>query len=243
MQGIFGLRDFYHLNKDICNDFLILENPDEIKQYTIIRKNIKKNFSGFTEEYQNLWEKFCGYMGKPEKIIEIPEPSVLELIRTNLKDRNGRYLMIVTENDGITDFIENMLAKEESMADYKSQKLRKIVGSSLPEDVKDTYLYRILSDVILYLEQGYTLIFEKMDNIYCSLYDLFNQNFSFSGDNKYCKISLGALYNAKCLVNPDFHCIIFLNEKDLPKTDYPFLNRFEKYNIKLDDILNNNEMK
>ena len=57
------------------------------------------------------------------------------------------------------------------------------------------YGFRVLGNVILYVEKGYTIIFKKMDHIYSSLYDLFNQSFSFSGDKKYCRIALGALYN------------------------------------------------
>ena len=242
-DDIYGLRDFYHLNKGISTDFSKLENRTEIQEFTIVRKNLKKNFSGLGKEHEILWTKYCEFMGKPEKIKEIGEPSVVGLISSNLKDRNSRYLMIITDNDCISEYIEDILKKNHGLLDLKGQNLKVIVGSHMTEDNKESYGYRILSDVILYIEKGYTLIFKKVDHIYSSLYDLFNQNFSWSGDKKYCRIALGALYNPKCLVDPDFHCLIFLNEKELEKADPPFLNRFEKYHLKLDDILNNYQFK
>ena len=78
-----------------------------------------------------------------------------------------------------------------------------------------------------------------MEHIYSSLYDLFNQNFAVFGDKRYCRIALGALLNPKCFVHQNFHCIIFMNDDDeeLKKADAPFLNRFEKHYIKLENLL------
>ena len=70
-----------------------------------------------------------------------------------------------------------------------------------------------------------------MKNIYSSLYDLFNQNFSKLGDKNYCKIALGAQFNPRCFVNSGFKCIIFMDDDDkvIKAADPPFLNRFEKH--------------
>ena len=73
-----------------------------------------------------------------------------------------------------------------------------------------------------------------MEHIYSSLYDLFNQNFATYGEKRYCRIALGALYNPKCTINKNFHCIIFIDEKDLHQADPPFLNRFEKHHLILE---------
>ena len=78
-----------------------------------------------------------------------------------------------------------------------------------------------------------------MEDIYSSLYDLFNQNFTVYGDKRYCRIALGAQFNPQCYVEEDFHCVIFINEDDdtLQSADAPFLNRFEKHYIQLSEVL------
>ncbi len=73
------------------------------------------------------------------------------------------------------------------------QESRTIVGSKLENDQKkEEYGFRALSDIILYVEKGISVILYGMEDIYSSLYDLFNQNFSVYGDKRYCRIALGA---------------------------------------------------
>ena len=235
----FGLRDFYHLIKGVCFDLEKAADRNEKIEFQIVLKNLKKNFSGFNEEYKGMWKQYCKYRGKREKVLEISEPEELELIKSNLNEGEGRYLMIIVDNDCIAEFIESALEIHKTTSSEGNLKklVKVVVGSKFVDDLKDNYSYRILSDVILYLQKGYTLIFKNVEHIYCCLYDLFNQNFSFNGDKKYCRIALGVLYNPTCLVNKDFHCILFMNEKDLKNADPPFLSRFEKYHLKLADIL------
>jgi|Transcript_13535 hypothetical protein len=73
---------------------------------------------------------------------------------------------------------------------------------------------------------------KNFDNIYSSLYDLFNQNFINYTSIKQCRISLGAYFN-KYPVHDEFKVIVFLNDDEvtLEQTDPPFLNRFEKHVI------------
>jgi len=77
----------------------------------------------------------------------------------------------------------------------------------------------------------------QLGHLYDNLYDLFNQNFAVSALKKYCRIALGALYHPRCLVNDDFYCIVFVNQQDVDKCDPPFLNRFEKHLIKIQDLV------
>lgn len=121
---------------------------------------------------------------------------------------------------------------------------RTIVGSNLENDLnKEQYGFRSLSDIILYVEKGISVILKDMEHIYSSLYDLFNQNFAQFGDKKYCRIALGALLNPKCYVHENFHCIIFMSDQveALKKADAPFLNRFEKHYISLESVLKDDD--
>jgi hypothetical protein len=82
-----------------------------------------------------------------------------------------------------------------------------------------------------------------MDDIYSSLYDIFNQNFTVVGEIRLCRIAQGARLNSKCPVHEQFHSVILINEDDysLQAADAPFLNRFEKHYVKLDIILNDHQ--
>ena len=120
-EDIFGLRDFYFLVKGISFD---LNRPEEEREdevvldrneklYDIVRRNIKRNFSGLGNEYEFLWKRFCLYLGLNESQLRVKDPSVKELINDNLKDRNGRYLMLITESDSISEHFENVIRNME----------------------------------------------------------------------------------------------------------------------------------
>jgi len=73
--------------------------------------------------------------------------------------------------------------------------------------------------------------------VYGSLYELFNQNFMVVGKKKNCRIALENMNNPMCYVHEKFHCMILLNEKKIPLSDPPFLNRFEKQILTFDEVL------
>ena len=47
-------------------------------------------------------------------------------------------------------------------------------------------------------------------------------------EKKNVRIALENMNNPMCYVHNDFHCIILLDERKIPFSDPPFLNRFEK---------------
>ena len=86
----------------------------------------------------------------------------------NLADRDSRYLMLIGKPD-ILRFILDKYFKEEILES------RTIVGSKLENDQrKEEYGFRALRDIILYVEKGISIILYGMEDIYSSLYDLFN---------------------------------------------------------------------
>ncbi|CAG2254600.1 RNF213 [Mytilus edulis] len=66
-----------------------------------------------------------------------------------------------------------------------------IFGSSFEEDLSDDYNYRILSRIILCMEQGMVLILKDLESIYGSLYDMLNQNYTIvDSTNKFLSLPL-----------------------------------------------------
>lgn len=79
--------------------------------------------------------------------------------------------------------------------------------------LSDEYGIRILNKIKFYCEKGIKITLKGFDNIYSSLYDLFNQNFIKYSSVKQCRISLGAYFN-KHPVSDDFRVIVFLNDDE-----------------------------
>jgi hypothetical protein len=98
----------------------------------------------------------------------IKDENVLDLIDMNLKDPDSRYLMLICRADVATFILEQRF--RDTIIDRRT-----IVGSNLENDVnKEHYGYKSLSDIILYVEKGISIILKDMEHIYSSLYDLFN---------------------------------------------------------------------
>lgn len=81
----------------------------------------------------------------------------------------------------------------------------------------------------------------QTDRIHECFYDLFNQRFRIipyvEGETQYyVNIALGA-FTKLSRVDPKFQCIILLKKSELEQTPAPFLNRFEKYAITHESLL------
>ena len=81
-----------------------------------------------------------------------------------------------------------------------------------------------------------------MESIYPSLYDLFNQNSIKVKGKKYARIVLGSKTNSFSEVNNNFWFVVLVDEDKIPEQEIPFLNRFEKQNLKFEYLLNNEKM-
>lgn len=61
-----------------------------------------------------------------------------------------------------------------------------IIGSRFPEDINnEEYILRTISYITDTMENGSIVIMQNLDQIYPSLYDLFNQNFTIIQDRNY----------------------------------------------------------
>ncbi|CAG9325375.1 unnamed protein product [Blepharisma stoltei] len=230
--NFYGLRDFYHLIKNVSEKFA-KQSPstsEDILKYVKIA--IERNFGGTRYGTSIMCTLFNEYYK-----INLPELNTrtLDLIKDNLEDPNARYLMLIGKPDIATFILDKYLDQHNDR--------RIIIGSNLANDVsQDNYGFECLNDIIIYMELGISIILKDMNHIYSSLYDLFNQSFAIQGvencERKYCKISLGANFNPSCYVHPKFHAITLISPDDVEKADAPFLNRFEKHYLSIDTLLN-----
>ncbi|CAF4352730.1 unnamed protein product, partial [Didymodactylos carnosus] len=150
-ENYFGLRDFYSLIKCIIKEFdhsarqesnIRYDNMLDL-QMKIIRKQLKINFDGVIDGSVFLWKIFCQYTKQEESIEYYPSPNFSDLLTQSLNDRSGRYLMLISETNSLTDYVERYLGK-------KLNNVRTLIGSQISGDVdSESYGYRILMDVIL----------------------------------------------------------------------------------------------
>ena len=118
-----------------------------------------------------------------------------------------------------------------------------VIGSKYPDDVNnEEYILRTISCITDAMEKGTLVIMQSLDQIYPSLYDLFNQNFTIIQNRKNCRIALGSTYNL-FFVEDLFKAFVLLDEKELANQETPFLNRFEKQIVNLSDVLTDKQRK
>ena len=221
-----GLRDYYSMVKYITT---ISSSDDKSGDANDgrVQRGLLRNFGGLRKaEVNHMINIFMDKMA----IIQEPEKhlSVLDRIRDNLKDKLARHLMIITSGDSVLTIVEQALLDREHKVMF---------GSRFEDDDSEEYNYRVLSEIILCMERGITLVLRDLESIYGSLYDMLNQNYTPMGDKWTCRIAHGPYSSPLCEVHQDFRCIVLVDEQKIDFSDPPFLNRFEKQMLKFPDII------
>lgn len=234
-KNFHGLRDYYSLakfvSKQICEADEINDTVLEKDKQKIVFEGLQRNFGGLPTESATLLKMF--QIRVHDETFE--KTDVLKLMRDNISDRLARHLMCITSGESAMSLIENLLI------DMGREERIVIFGSHFEEDQTADYNYRILSRIILCMEQGYVLILRDLENVYGSLYDMLNQNYTIIGKKKHCRVALGHYSNPICHVSEDFRCIVLVDENKVDKSDPPFLNRFEKQYLKFTDVVSSTE--
>ena len=231
-ENFHGLRDYYSLIKSLSAPSLHSSSLDEMETDNSKRSHraLLRNFGGLPDGLCNIQRLFVNRMEACSVTHESHSFIVTELIRENLHDKDARHLMLITNGDSATGILEQTL---EGLSKEKIT----IFGSHLEEDKVEDYSYRILSRIILCMERDCVLILRDLENIYGSLYDMLNQNYTVIGGKKNCRVALGPFSNPICQVHDGFRCIVLVDQHKVDYTDPPFLNRFEKQLLRFTDVL------
>jgi hypothetical protein len=164
---------------------------------------------------------------------------IFDLIVDNIKDKTSRFLLIKSEGEVVDNiFLERLskLVKPDLLRDWRGIKGKE-------------NSHELLSTLKSYISLGFVVVMKNLDELYGSLYDLFNQKYSEVEGRKYCYLYFGENKH-KVEVHPDFKAIILLDaESELQGLELeleqpaPFLNRFEKFFVRLANILTPEEVK
>lgn len=222
-----GLRDFYSLVKSLrgCSKITIWEEELPV--------SIWRNFGGSADDtkcFLSILEEETSH-----KILDKESPPVMDLIKANLVDTEARHLLLITKGDSAVGILEHALHKNEDFA--------VIHGSNYKDDKSEDYSYLMLSEIILHMEVGRCILLKNAEQIWSSLYDMLNQHYTVIGGRRNCRIALGAYSNPMCYVHDKFRCIVVVDFHQIPSTDPPFLNRFEKQVLTYESILNEAQRK
>lgn len=237
IKNFHGLRDYYSFVKYISRKFENMNHAvNEVgifeEKRKLLLKGVLRNFGGQQMNNDTMRRTFFHRM----LLQDLPICETKELIKENIMDSEARHLMLILDGDSALGSIENII--ENIGKDFTT-----ILGSRFPEDEDDEYNYRVLNRIILCMEQPQVLILKDLDDIYGSLYDMLNQNYTIVQGKKHCRVALGPFSNPTCEVNDDFKCIVVIDESNITNTDPPFLNRFEKQQYLLRDILKPNNVR
>lgn len=220
-----GLRDFYSTCKFLGT---VIANKRVIDPLDFVYA-IRRNFGGLQIR---LEETVFGTELKKTNQSSTNQLDVIDMIVANLKDELSRHLMIITEGDAFLSAMD-VIMKRANVPLY-----RVIIGSKFKEDNSENYRYRILSEIILSMERGESLILRDLDAIHGSLYDMLNQNYTIINNKKNCRVALGAYSNPVASVHDSFKCIVVADSQRAYLYDPPFLNRHEKQYSRIFDLLN-----
>lgn len=169
--------------------------------------------------------------GKMEAVLQDNYP-VFKLVASSITDDSSRFMLIRTEGEIVENILIDTVRQE--MKDAKIVDWR---GVSKKESNVELF-----SNIKSYISLGYFVVMKNLDELYGSLYDLFNQKFIDVDGRRYCYLYFGESKH-RVEVHPKFNCIILI-EPNVNQTTAeleisqpaPFLNRFEKYNLRISDV-------
>lgn len=222
-----GLRDYYsyikYLSRKLDHSGCEAGNSENKK---ILLKGLLRNFGGQQINNDKMKTTFIREMS----LENVPMCKTKKLIKENVIDSEARHLMLIVDGDAALFDIERIIKKMD-------REFTTLLGSNFSDDKDIEYNYEVLNRIILCMEQPQVLILKDLDDIYGSLYDMLNQNYTIVKGQKHCRVALGPFSNPTCEVNDNFKCIVIIEESNIENTDPPFLNRFEKQRYLLGDFL------
>ena len=243
-----GNRDFYNLIKNSMSELINANKVLGEKKFSKKEKKyltdigltcLERNFGGLEDSTKIIMDIFKNkFEYKYDDSYYIKnKKTIVDIVKKNILDPNGRYLMLISEGNDASNIIKYVL---------KSMKKNyiELVGSRYKNDIKSgRYSEEILNKIKYIMETDNILILRDLDIIYPSLFDLFNQNFTCMGDKKFARIAF-EYAKISSEVNPNFRVIIIVNHLKIEelKLDPPFLNRFEKHIINFGMLLDEKDL-
>ncbi|CAF1176839.1 unnamed protein product [Adineta ricciae] len=258
IPSIFHDRDFIYMLRELRFELPANTlNEDEHTGLRVIQpiallRALEDNFNGIkSEEFQSLVKLFFHEIQlqlpdftlpsiRHDRSVDRDIPTILhESLKLDSRRRRlyGRYKLLIDESE---DESAVHLLLQAGIFDTNSDRTTIFRMSDFTDDAENELRnVEILSTIKLSMEFGKTILMVNTGRIHGSLYDVFNQNFSImaTGDTRkiFSKVSIGAK-TSDVVVHEDFQCIVHVKRSELHTIPAPFLSRFQKYSLNIEDF-------
>ena len=247
---IYHDRDFIYMLRELRFDVSSIIDDQQASIHGItpasLLQALEDNFNGIDKvQFELLVDTFfqavreqCSDFRKPTDRRDVPtilrQSMKLDSVRRRLY---GRYKLVIDESD---DESAVRLLSQSGVLDLDPSKTAVFRMSDFPDDVNNELRnVEILSTIKLCMETGKTILMVNTGRIHGSLYDVFNQNFSImaTGDNRkiFSKVAIGPK-TIDVVVHEDFQCIVHIKRSEFKEIPAPFLSRFQKYSLSVNDF-------
>ncbi len=243
LDTFFGLRDFIYFLK-----YLRKKSTIDVRTMTLTPQNIfhgiERNFNGTNPQHlkavascflSNLSDLQDTKLELPLMMRQPFEVISDALHASEMKSGFGRYSLLIDETGD--DSIMRLLVSEK-LIDTSAKSL--FMLSNMPEQ-QELERINLVSGVKYAALKGTKVVMSQTDSLNESFYDLFNQNFRKvtlkDGDvGLFANIAIGGV-SRRSRIDPSFHCVVQVRLADLSSLPAPFLNRFEKFRLSVQNVL------
>ena len=243
-------RDFIYMLRQLRFQLATTTNNEERVTVGITPRSlleaIEDNFNGVKrDEFEQLLMIFFQAVKEQKSDFQLPSirrpiPTILQQSMKLDSERRrlyGRFKLIIDESE---DESAAHLLSQSGIIDLDPNRTTIFRMSDFPDDVNNELRnVAILSTIKLCMETGRTILMINTRRIHDSLYDVFNQNFSImaTGDTRkiFSKVAIGPK-TIDVVVHEGFQCIVHVKRSEFHKIPAPFLSRFQKYSLRVNDF-------
>ena len=162
---------------------------------------------------------------------EIKNYNLNKCINENIKDINGRYLLLQVKSSLTTLIYQNIKLQN------PFKEIRLYDGSPFVDDINKEYRIKKINEIQDDARLDKIIVLENLNQIHPFLFDLYNRNYIIKDEKKFIRICLENDNEQLTLVNDRFRIIILVDKKYVNKCELAFLNRLEKMILSFDKLL------
>ncbi len=204
--------------------------------FNVFRKIVQlfiEEFNRFMMHKETAWDvdKIVGSL--KNRTIQLIEESLAETVKPDENPNLApfRYMMLLdpTDSDAAVSLFLSTFKQEVEVC---------YVGE-FDDDATDEARGNLIRKVTQSMATGKTVLLLNVLPIATSFYDLFNRHFSkkpSADQSYYAYIAVGS-NSRPCVVHPNFKVIVHIPISSLAATHLPFLDRFEKYQLSVEQVL------
>ncbi|EFA81451.1 hypothetical protein PPL_05439 [Heterostelium album PN500] len=238
-KNLFHQRDFVYFLRHLSK----LRSKTSSMTPEIVLEALERNFGGIhPHKFKELAKVFFVNLGfeLPNQLALLEQDNTIDRIKQSLADKFDikvnpnttafRYMMLLDPTENETSImILNQMGVEHTV----------IRVGGFDEDNSKESLVKVVSQIKNHMSTGKNVVLVNSQSIDACFYEVFNKYFTIISDETHflANVSFGNHSN-HTQVHPDFKVIIHVPISRLDQTQLPWLNRFEKYRLSIDNLMN-----